>query len=148
MTSKPTPDVLIVEDDPATSRIVSTVLQQIDSDISTDVVRDGAECLAVLRGEHESITEPDIVLLDLNLLEVDGLTVLKIRLEDKLMGDAPMVVVSGEDDSDTVVECYNTGANTYFAKPDDLDGYETMLTSVVDYWVSRAELPSQHVVSR
>lgn len=148
MSSPEAPRILVVEDDPATARIVSTVLAKLDSDISTDVVPDGRDCLAVLRGEHETIPEPDIVLLDLNLVEVDGLTVLENRAEDELMGQAPIIVVSGENDSETVVQCYDTGANTYFSKPDDLSGYRDVLESIVDHWVGKAELPSQHVVTR
>lgn len=147
MTSTSVPHILVVEDDPSTARIVTTVFERVNPDIETDVVRDGSECLAVLRGEHDSIRNPDIILLDLNLLQVDGLTVLQDRLENNLMRQAPMIVVSGEDDSETVIECYDTGANTYFAKPNDLDGYLEMARSIVDYWLSRAELPGEHVAT-
>lgn len=143
MGSESAPHVLVVEDHQPTARIVSNVLRQVDPAISTDVVRDGSDCLAVLRGEHDSAAEPDIVLLDLQLLEVDGLTVLENRSDTESLRRTPIVVLSGEDDSETIVQCYDRGANTFFTKPDDLDGYEALAESIVDYWLEHAELPNR-----
>lgn len=145
MSNSFSPHVLVVEDDPATARILTKVLTRVDPTISTDVVRDGSDCLEVLSGEHETIDRPDIVILDLNLMDVDGLEVLRNRAEADRR--TPTVIVSGVEDSDTILNCYETGANTYFSKPDDLDGYLALAESIVEYWMERSELPSQHGVS-
>lgn len=143
MGSESAPHVLVVEDHQPTARIVSNVLRQVDPAISTDVVRDGSDCLDVLRGEHDSAAKPDIVLLDLQLLEVDGMTVLENRSDIESLRRTPIVVLSGEDDSETIVQCYDRGANTFFTKPDDLGGYEALAESIVDYWLENAELPNR-----
>ena len=140
------PHILVVEDDPATANIVSTVLTDVNPHVKVDVVRDGEDCLRVMREEHESIEPADIVLLDLNLLDVGGLSVLERRSAEKLMRGAPVIVVTGEEDSDLVVECYEKGANTYILKPHDLDGYLTLAHRILDYWADQAELPTQHLV--
>ena len=147
MAGSATPHVLVVEDHPATSRIISRVLNEVDPEISADVVRDGSECLSVLNGEHESIKPPDIVLLDLDLLEVDGLTVLERRAEGGVKGDTPILVISGENDAATILECYRTGANTFFSKPDDLEGYLSLGKSIVDHWLVNAELPRHNALN-
>lgn len=147
MTTELAPHVLVVEDDPRTARIVSNVLHEVDPAISIDVVRDGSECLAVLHGEDDSIPVPDIVLLDLDLLSVGGLTVLETRAEASMSVDPPVIVVSGEGDSETIVQCYDLGANTFFEKPEDLDGYLSLAESVVDHWLVHAELPTRHVAT-
>ena len=139
------PNVLVVEDDPPTARILTNVLHEIDASIETDVVRDGRECLAVLHGEDDTVADPDIVLLDLNLIDVDGLSVLEQWPPDSTVGRPPIIVVSGENDSQTIVECYDLGANTYFEKPDDLDGYLELAECIIGYWFDNAELPSHHL---
>lgn len=145
MAAETVPHVLVVEDDEPTARMVANVLKEVDPSISTHTVPDGRDCLAVLRGDHEGVADPDIVLLDLNLIDIDGLTVLKRRADDPSPGNPPMIVVSGDDDSETIVRCYDLGANTFFAKPDDLEGYLALAESIVDYWMGHAELPSEHV---
>lgn len=139
--------VLVVEDHPPTARIVTTVLSDVDPSLAVDVVNDGSDCLAILRGEHDSIAVPDIVLLDIKLLDVDGLAVLKQCQEEEPIPETPFVVLSGENDSQTVVQCYERGANTFFSKPDDLDGYRGVAETIVDYWIGNAELPSDHAAS-
>lgn len=136
-------EVLIVEDDQATARIVSTALDAVDPGISTHVVEDGRECLAVLRGEQQSTPKPDIVLLDLGLPHVDGITVLEARTDDPSMLHIPTIVLSGTNDRETILECYEKGVNTFISKPEDFDGYLAVADSVIDYWFTTAELGSK-----
>ena len=133
--------VLVVEDHPPTAKLVSTAFDEVDSSISTQIVRDGSECLDVLRGADDSIADPDLVLLDLALLYVDGFTVLKTRTEDAALRHTPVIVLSDSDDPETVLRCYEYGANTFIPKPDDFDGFLSIAEDVVDYWSSTAELP-------
>ena len=80
----------------------------------TILVPDGATALSVLK------TEPiDIVLLDILMPEMDGLTVLrKIR---ELSASLPVVMVSVSSAVDHVITALREGANDFVRKPVDLD---------------------------
>lgn len=136
------PSILVVEDHVQTAKVVKRVLEETDSGISAEIVRDGSDCLEVLRGEADTVDDPDMVLLDLDLLTVDGLTVLETRKGESGLQQVPIVVVSGTDDSETIARCYACGANTFISKPDDLEGYLAFAETLIDYWGSLAELPS------
>ena len=133
--------VLIVDDHQPTARLISTAFDEVSSGVSTHVVGDGSECLSVLRGETDSTPAPDIVLLDLGLPDVDGLTVLETRSEDQSLRQIPTIVLSGRDDAETIGKCYERGANTFISKPDEFDGYLTVANAITDYWFSTAKLP-------
>lgn len=137
-----TDHVLIVEDHAPTAQLLATVVEEVDPAISAHVVRDGQECLAVLRGEVESVPPPDLMLLDLHLPVVDGLSVLEMKREDPTVRDVPTVVVSGTDDQDAIVESYRKGANAFIGKPDDLDEYHALVDNVIEFWLSGEESPA------
>ena len=61
----------------------------------------------------------DIVLLDLIMPEMDGFEVLKQMKSDPKLRDLPVVVVSGNDDMESVVHCLEMGAVDHLSKPFD-----------------------------
>lgn len=133
--------VLVVEDHEPTARLITTVLEEAGDAIATDVVSDGAQCLTVLHGTDGSSPTPDLVLLDLDLPEVDGHTVLERRREQRELTRIPTVVLSSTDDVETIQECYEQGANAFIPKPGELDGYEDVADSIVDFWFCTAAMP-------
>lgn len=136
-------NVLVVEDHEPTARLIVTAFGELDSPISTHVVQDGSECLSVLRNEDDSMPEPDIVLLDLDLQEIHGFDVLEARLENPSFLQIPTIVFSGKEDMASVRRCYDRGANTFIRKPEDLDGYLAITKTIADYWFSIGELPEE-----
>lgn len=107
MTQAANRQILIVEDDEDTAEVVSTLLNEA-----------GYQTVAVDRGEvalHEiASTEPDLVLLDLNLPDIHGLEVLKqVRSQSFL----PMIVLSGYGRERDKVVALEAGADDYMQKP-------------------------------
>lgn len=61
--------------------------------------------------KYDSI-EPDLVILDLNMTDKDGLDILKyIRVEKSKA--TPIIVMSGVDEEGTIVRAFNEGADEY-----------------------------------
>lgn len=99
--------ILIVEDDEDTAEVVCTLLQDA-----------GYDAIVVDRGEAalEGITElsPDLVLLDINLPDINGLDILKsVRAHSFL----PMIILSGYGKDRDRVIALEAGADDYMAKP-------------------------------
>ncbi|MBA0124286.1 response regulator transcription factor [Haloechinothrix sp. YIM 98757] len=99
--------VLVVDDEPMVREVVSSYLEQ---DRHTVVaVADGAAAL------HELDHRPfDLVVLDLMLPTVDGLTVLR---ELRARGDVPVIVLTARGDEAERVDGLRMGADDYVVKP-------------------------------
>ena len=132
--------VLVVEDHQPTARLITIAFDEIDADVTTHVVQDGSECLAVVQGDVNSIPVPDLILLDLDLQEVHGLDVLEARIEDPSLLRIPTIVLSGKDDPDSIERCYESGASAYFTKPDDFDEYLDVIRAIVNVYFVTGKL--------
>ena len=59
----------------------------------------------------------DLVLLDLNMPGIDGMTFLEKIHQDKTTSDIPVIMVTAEDNINTAMECMKKGASGYLTKP-------------------------------
>jgi len=100
--------VLVVEDDPDVATDIADALR--DAGFIVDAARDGED--AWFRGDVEDY---DIVILDLGLPRLDGLSVLRRwRAAGREM---PVLILSARGDWTEKVEGIETGADDYLAKP-------------------------------
>ncbi|MDD7970531.1 response regulator transcription factor CtrA [Roseinatronobacter alkalisoli] len=100
--------VLLVEDDPTTSRSIELMLTHSNFNVyCTDM---GEEAI-----ELSKIYDYDLILLDLNLPDLGGLDVLRqIRLSRV---DTPILILTGDSDTDTKLRGFGGGADDYLTKP-------------------------------
>lgn len=100
--------VLLVEDDPTTSRSLEMMLTHSNFNVySTDLGEDAIEL--------SKLYDYDLILLDLNLPDMAGLDVLRqIRLARV---DTPILILTGEADTDTKLRGFGGGADDYLTKP-------------------------------
>jgi two-component system KDP operon response regulator KdpE len=99
--------ILIVEDDDDTAEVVSTLLEKA-----------GYNTLAVDTGEialsEITSSSPDLVLLDINLPDINGLDILRqVRTHSFL----PMIVLSGHTHERDKVTALEAGADDFMGKP-------------------------------
>jgi DNA-binding response OmpR family regulator len=100
--------VLIVEDDPVLGRGLSVNLELAGFTVSW--ARELSTAEACYRDK-----KPDLILLDLNLPDGNGLTLLqKIRGEKS---QTAVIILTAQTDEDSVVEGLQCGANDYMRKP-------------------------------
>ena len=78
------------------------------------VAKNGWQALTLLRARPF-----DLVLLDLMMPEFNGFQVLEQCRSDPQLRHIPIVVISGNDDLDSVVRCIEMGAADYLFKPFD-----------------------------
>jgi two-component system response regulator PhoP len=104
--------VLIVEDEKRLAENIARSLRE-SAGYAVDVALDGED------GLYMAQTNPyDLVVLDLMLPKVDGLSLLKKLRGDG--GEAPVLVLTARDEKESVVALLNAGADDYLAKPFDL----------------------------
>ena len=103
--------ILLVEDNPADSRLVDVQLSEAASSADFEVTY--AERLDEAL-EHLNETEFDVILLDLSLPDSSGLeTVSRMRTA---ASRAPLVVLSGQEDEEVALEALHMGAQDYLIK--------------------------------
>ena len=112
--------------------------------IRNEVIRceQGEEVLPTLERLTESdATLPGLVLLDLNLIGLDGREVLKLLKGSPVYRKIPVVVLSTSSSPKDIDTCYNEGANSYSVKPVDLERFETFVRRLKEYWLDHVILP-------
>ena len=104
--------ILVAEDRPNTADLLRRALES-----------EGHSVLLAYDGERAlqlALTaEFDVILLDVMLPRMDGLTVLK-RLRDARL-NTPVIIVSARDAGPDIVQGLDTGADDYLTKPFELD---------------------------
>ena len=94
---------------------------------------------AEAKGDNPQLHEdPDIIILDLSLGAMNGFEFLKALRSDEMTRHIPVVVISGDSSRQAMDRAYELGANAMFHKPQSLDGYRTMIESIVAYWAQTA----------
>jgi chemotaxis family two-component system response regulator Rcp1 len=136
-------EILLVEDDLATARLVREALKGSTIPIQIQVARDGEVALAMLRRQegHGVTRRPDLILLDLNLPRKDGFAVIADLKQDPLLKRIPVLVLTTSPAPSDIQRCYDLGANCYIVKPRDLLQMMTKLQLAANFWLTAVTLP-------
>lgn len=103
--------VLVVDDFSTMRRIVKNLLRDLGF-TNVAEAEDGAVALQMLRTVNFNL-----VLLDWNMPEMDGLTVLKEMRKDPKLKDIPVLMVTAEARREAIIEAAQAGVNGYVVKP-------------------------------
>ncbi|RYH10333.1 response regulator transcription factor CtrA [Tropicimonas sp. IMCC6043] len=100
--------VLLVEDDPATSKSIEMMLTHANLNVySTDL---GEEAIDLAK-----LYDYDLILLDLGLPDMTGHEVLRQLRLARI--ETPTLILSGADDTDNKIKGFGFGADDYLTKP-------------------------------
>ena len=104
--------ILIVEDDPDIQILLRVLLTRQNYEVSS--ADSGVTALDAL-----AQALPDLILLDMAMPDMDGLTFLQRRAEIAAYRDIPVIVVSARDSNADVMAALDMGADHYVTKPFD-----------------------------
>jgi two-component system cell cycle response regulator CtrA len=100
--------VLLVEDDPTTSKSIELMLGNANLNVySTDLGEEGIDLA--------KLYDYDLILLDLNLPDMNGFDVLRQLRLARI--ETPILILSGNDASDDKIKGFGFGADDYLTKP-------------------------------
>ncbi len=123
-----TAKILLVDDEPDMTRIMGKSLEI--SGYEVIIANDGVECISKAQCE-----QPDVILLDNVMPNMDGLTALEKLRSSKRTEDIPVIIVTALADEDSIAKALNGGADSYVVKPFD---YEMLLVRIVMALESRS----------
>jgi len=101
--------ILVVDDDPAINKLIQTILREEGQGWEISSARDGEEAIRIIQEKL-----PDLIILDMMMPKMNGLEVCRYVTSQFQI---PIIMVSGECDSDTKAKCINAGAEDYITKP-------------------------------
>lgn len=111
MTEPMKPRILVVDDDPALQKLVTSLLQR--SQMEPLNAMNAAEAIKILKEDPL----PDLMVLDLMLPEISGIRFLKQIRGKKRFQELPVVILSALADADKIREGLEAGADRYLTKP-------------------------------
>ncbi|MCJ2181615.1 response regulator [Novosphingobium sp. 1949] len=124
--------ILVVEDDIRNVYALTSVLEP--HGVNVRIARNGLEALSELARSADSDGAPvDLVLMDIMMPEMDGLTCMREIRKDVQWQSLPIIALTAKAMERDHRECLDAGANDYLPKPLDVD----KLLSLVRVWMPR-----------
>ena len=108
------PRVLVIEDAPATQRLIEMTLMLEGWDVQ--VAASGESGLEVAESDT-----PDLVVLDIALPKMDGWQVLKTLRADSATASIPVIVVTAHDTAESRTPTHTATADGFLGKPFDVE---------------------------
>lgn len=144
LNQKPTVNILLVEDSSADEFLVRKALEKCGNHFNFYCLHDGTAVFDFLKRKMDisPYPRPDIILLDLNLPKIDGLSILKSLKQDSDTKDIPIIVLTSSLYKDDMLNAYKNHANGFVNKSFDADEFQQNLQTTINYWVKAVVLPS------
>ena len=130
--SLPTAKILLVDDNPSDTNVLSMAISGLDEDVDIEIVTDGQKALEFvhLRRRNRAEEHPCVIVLDLHLPRHDGLEVLKAIREEPVLSHIHVVILTGAATHSEVAELNRMGAH-YRTKPMNLSGYDELAADLL-----------------
>lgn len=136
--------LLMIEDDPFEIELAHSAAAGFCDEFALVVLRDADAVLDWLsEGVANNQQMPRVILIDLKFPKLEGLAVLrKLRLH-AATSDIPIMAFSAEYTQADVLMSYQVGANSFVAKPADLQQFTEFFREQLPYWLQ----PRQRVLA-
>ena len=106
--------ILIADDSKMNQQILSEILGVRYEYLYAD--DDGMQALELLHSEFDI----DLLLLDINMLRLDGFGVLEVMKQRNWLQEIPVIITSSEDDESFIQKAYDLGVTDYIRRPFNL----------------------------
>ncbi len=125
---EPQPEkILIVDDDESIVEVLSHRLST--QGFQPLAAHTGDAGLQRARHDH-----PSLILLDLRLPDMDGLTICQELVDSAETWDIPVIIVTGRDDPDIVRQCRAAGCRFFVHKPYDPNALLILIRQALQDW--------------
>lgn len=116
--------IVVVEDERDLARLISQALRDNGHDV--DIIADGQEALQRLTGPAR--LNPDLIILDLMLPHIDGLTISRRIRQDRI---TPIVMLTAKSTEIDKVLGLELGADDYVTKPVSMRELQARVTAIL-----------------
>ena len=143
MNSQQSVSIVMIEDDAGHARLIEKNIRR--AGISNDInhFEDGTSALKYLFHDPSGPAHngPALVLLDLNLPDMSGTSILEKIKQDERLHRTPVVVLTTTDDKVEIQRCYDLGCNVYITKPVNYESFADAIRQL-GLFLSVIQVPS------
>ena len=109
--------ILIIDDDIHTTRLMENILSKEGYESTSINISTNALSSAIS-------TNPDLILLDLMMPDIDGIRLCKILHSDQNLASVPIIVFTAMGNIENKVAAFNAGAKDYITKPIHIEEFK------------------------
>jgi CheY-like chemotaxis protein len=147
MTERDQPVVLIADDSENDVIMLRRAFRLASVVTPVQVVTDGEEAIAYLKGEgkfahRDEYPLPDLLLLDLKMPRKNGFEVLEWLQGQPTLARLRVVVLTTSEDLRDVNRAYSLGAASFLTKPLDFLEFKDTIQAMTNYWTTLNRAPS------
>ena len=143
MNAQQSVSIVMIEDDAGHARLIEKNIRR--AGISNDInhFEDGTSALKYLFDDPGGPAHngPALVLLDLNLPDMSGTSILEKIKQDEKLHRTPVVVLTTTDDKVEIQRCYDLGCNVYITKPVNYESFADAIRQL-GLFLSVIQVPS------
>lgn len=125
--------VLIVDDDEINRRILIHALQE---DYELLEAENGKKALDIVAN---NLSQIDLILLDILMPEMNGIELLEILNQKKLLNSIPVVLITGDKTEEVEAECYKLGAADFITKPYDIKVIRYIIDNTINLYQEKKQ---------
>ncbi len=126
--------VLVVDDDPMDLLLAQDAFGRLKHPTVITTATSAEETLCLL--EDARWGQPDLIVLDIQMPEMDGLELLTRLKADVNLRNIPVVMLTVSDDDDHITRAYHEYASAYFVKKGRLDLIVAQFEMMIGFWSS------------
>lgn len=120
--------LLLIEDNPEDVEIVRRLARSSSVPVELTVFDSGRAAIDALTSGHAGA---DVVLLDINLPGERGTSVLERMKADARLRDTPVIIVSGSEVDEDILQGMRLGAHSHIVKPIQFSDFAWIASSVM-----------------
>src|SRR5439155_21888624 len=133
--------VLLAEDDPDDVLLTQLAFEKARLANPLQVVRDGVEAIAYLKGEGQFSDRhrfpfPILLMLDLKMPKLNGFEVLEWLRTRSDLNPLPVAIMTSSDHDPDVKRAYELGADSYLTKPPNAEALPALAQRLPAYWLA------------
>jgi two-component system, chemotaxis family, chemotaxis protein CheY len=127
--------VLIIDDSTVMRKVIERSLRKASVNLSETLqASNGEEALQILRQDAVCSPRLSLIISDINMPVMDGVTFLEHRLRENLAKEVPVVMITTEGSESLVLRAIAAGARGYICKPFTSDQVKARVLPLLSAW--------------
>jgi two-component system, response regulator len=125
-------EILLIEDDPEDAELTIHALRKHNLANDLHHIDDGEKALEFLFSPEDNI--PKLILLDLRMPRVDGVTILRKLKSDPVRKEIPVIAMISSKEGRSYLESFQLKADGYIVKPVDFKKFLAAISDIGLAW--------------
>ncbi len=137
--------ILLVEDNEGDILLTTEALENAKLFTKLSVVKDGKEAMDFLTNAdgYSNATQPDMILLDINLPKRNGHQVLKFIKENEVLKHIPVIMLTSSSSASDINQAHKNYVNCFITKPIEAQSFLDIIATIENFWLSIVKLPAK-----